>query len=107
MYRYGCAHASDAGEMMAAAYQHAADQGDPEAQVALSALYFEGNGLDQSFYRAYQWARLAERRLPPCALRASATEHREKAARMLPAFELQDVERFVDEILRASAIPMR
>lgn len=105
MYRSGCARAAD--EEMVAAYEKAADRGDPEAQIALSALFFEGRGVDQSFYRAYHWARLAERRLPPGDLRGSAAAHAAKAAHLLSAFERQEAETMLDALLAAAATPMR
>ncbi len=70
MYRFGCASADD--ETMWKAYHHAADQGDPEAQVSPSELYVEGRGTPQNAHHAYMWGRLAERRLPPGQLRSSA-----------------------------------
>jgi TPR repeat protein len=106
MYRAGCAQAPDE-EAMATAYQKAADEGDPEAQVALSGLFFEGRGVEQIFYRAYFWARLAERRLPPGELRASAHAHAARAARLMSAFELQDAEKFIESVVSAGSTPIR
>jgi TPR repeat protein len=105
MYRTGCVRGED--KIMAAAYQKAADSGDPEAQIALSTLFFDGRGVDQDFYRAYMWARLAERRLPPGELGESARTHATKAARQLSAFLIADAERFVDGVIRLGSTPMR
>jgi TPR repeat protein len=105
MYRFGCAAADD--ETMFAAYRTAADTGDPEAQVALSELYFEGRGAIQSFYQAYMWGRLAERRLPSGKLRTSANAGVAAAARLMSAEEIKDAERFVEGILVAGSTPMR
>jgi TPR repeat protein len=105
MHRSGCVGADD--HAMAAAYRKAADRGDPEAQVALSALMFEGRGIDQDFYNAYFWARLAERRLPPGPLRESAHTHAAKAAGLLSAFLIQDAERFLDNTIAMGSTPMR
>jgi TPR repeat protein len=105
MHRSGCARADD--QVMAAAYRKAADQGDPEAQIALSALYFEGRGVDQTFYQAYFWARLAERRVPPGPLRDAAHAHAAKAAGFLSAFLIQDADRFLDSVIAMGSRPMR
>jgi hypothetical protein len=93
MYRFGCAKANDG--TVFAAYKKAADRGDPEAQIALSDLFFEGRGTDQTFYQAYMWARLAELRLPPGELRTSANVRVGHAGRVMSAFEIKDVEKFV------------
>lgn len=105
MHRFGCVHADD--QIMVAAYKRAADQGDPEAQIALSALYFEGRGVEQTFYQAYFWARLAERRVPPGPLRESAHTHAAKAAGLLSAFLIQDAEKFLDNTIAMGSTPMR
>jgi uncharacterized protein len=105
MYRFGCARAADA--VMVAAYEKAAERGDPEAQIALSALFFEGRGVEQSFYRAYHWARLAERRVPPGDLRVAAAAHAAKAAQLMSAFERQEAEKMLDALLAAASTPMR
>jgi TPR repeat protein len=105
MYRFRCAATDD--ETMLAAYQQAADAGDPEAQVALSELYFEGRGKPQSFYSAYMWGRLAERRLPPGRLRSAASAGVAAAARLMSPAEIKDAEQFVQHILVTGSTPMR
>ena len=105
MHRSGCVPADE--QVMVAAYKRAADQGEPEAQVALSGLMFEGRGVEQDFYHAYFWARLAERRVPPGALRESAHAHAAKAARQLSAFLLQDLEKFLDNVIAMATTPNR
>jgi hypothetical protein len=40
-------------------YRQAAEQGYPEAQSALSALYAKGHGVEQDYGKAEQWAREA------------------------------------------------
>jgi TPR repeat protein len=105
MYRLGCASADD--DIMVAAYQKAADAGDPEAQIALGELYLEGRGTAQSFYQAYMWSRLAERRLRPGPLRTAAAASAAAAARLMSPAEIKDAERFVESILVSGSTPMR
>src|SRR5688572_22380328 len=54
------------------AYQRAADEGYPEAQIALSKTYLDGRGVTAIPYQAYFWARLAELRLPAGELQSLA-----------------------------------
>lgn len=105
MYASGCAPPND--EAAVAAYTVAADQGDPEAQVALSGLTREGRGVEQNVYRAYFWARLAERRLPPGRLRERATAQVKQAARLMSAADVKDADVFVDSFIVEGSKPMR
>ena len=105
LYRFGCAAAEDG--VMVAAYQSAAAAGDPEAQVALGALYLEGRGTHQSFYQAYMWSRLAERRLLPGPLRTAAAAGAAAAARLMSPAEIKDAERFVEGVLISGSAPVR
>ena len=105
LYRFGCASPDD--DSMVAAYQKAADAGDPEAQIALGALYLEGRGTPQSFYQAYMWSRLAERRLAPGALRTAATASAAAALRLMSPAEIKDADRFVESVLISGSAAMR
>jgi TPR repeat protein len=105
MYRHGCAEAE--AKVMVAAYETAANRGDPEAQIALSAVLLDGRAVEQNSYRAYFWARLAERRLAPGELRDSAHTHAARAARLMSAFELQDAEKFIESVVISGSTPIR
>jgi TPR repeat protein len=105
MYASGCAPPND--EAAFAAYTVAADQGDPEAQVSLSALFREGRGVEHNAYQAYFWARLAERRLPPGRLQELAKAQAKQAARLMSAAHVKDTDAFVDSIIVEGSKPMR
>lgn len=89
-----------------AAYSKAAGEGYPEAQVALSLAYLDGRGVETEAYHAYMWARLAELRLEPSDLRRLATSRAAAAARMLPAFLIEDAETFVASVIKGGTTPM-
>ena len=71
LYASGCT-APPADDAAFKAYQRAADEGYPEAQIALSKLYLEGHGVTAAPYESYFWARLAELRLPAGELQSLA-----------------------------------
>ena len=61
-------HGAPADDAAYDAYNRAADEGYPEAQIALSKLYLDRSGVPVVAYQAYFWARLAELRLSEGAL---------------------------------------
>ena len=105
MYASGCTPApSD--DAASKAYQRAADEGYPEAQIALSKMYLEGHGVTATPYQAYFWARLAELRLPAGELQSVARSRAELAAKFLSAFEVSDADKFVKSVIATGAEPM-
>lgn len=88
MYRSACGVALD-DEAAVKWFRGEADQGNPEAQVALSEMFERGAGVGASPFEAYQWAALAAYRLPAGELRDRALTLRDQAAQSLGA---QDVE---------------
>jgi TPR repeat protein len=105
MHAGGCTERPDA-EAAFNAYKKAADEGYPEGQVGLSQLYLEGRGTARSPYNAYMWARLAELRLEPGELQRLASARASAAAVLMPAFEINDADRFVKAVIAAGATPM-
>ena len=105
MYVRGCAKA-DAKEAVAA-FQRAADQGYPDAQIELSELLREGRGAEANASDAYYWARLAERRLAPGALKTRADESAGAAARLMSPTEISAGDDRVKAIMEAGAKPVR
>jgi TPR repeat protein len=101
MYARGCVRAEDAEAVKA--YRAAADQGDPEAQVALSDLLRQGRGADPNPYEAYTFARLAELRLPDGDLKALAAERVKSAARLMNPEAIPGQEALVKSLIAASA----
>lgn len=55
---YGVPHN---GVVAASWYQKSANQGDPDGQLALGRLYFEGDGVARNLVEAYKWMYLAGR----------------------------------------------
>jgi TPR repeat protein len=105
MYAKGCAEGSD--EAAVQAYEDAAQQGDPEAQVELSELLRQGRGGHPNPYAAYTWARLAELRLASGELQARASAAVKAAVRqMLPA-ALPGQEALVQSLLASASRAMR
>jgi TPR repeat protein len=88
------------------AYRRAADEGYPEAQVALSKMYLDGRGVIVSPYQAYFWARLAELRLPAGELQSLARSRAALAARFLPAFEITQADTLVKSAIATGSEPM-
>lgn len=99
LYAGGCVADPDGAAIRA--YTDAADHGYPDAQVALSELLREGRGTYPDSYRAYQLARLAERRLPDGELKTLAAERARAAADLLPEFLIRDADRMISGLLSA------
>ena len=88
MYASGCT-APPADDAAYDAYNRAADEGYPEAQIALSKLYLDRSGVPVVAYQAYFWARS----------RAAL------AAKSLSAFEIGDADKFVKHVIAAGSEP--
>lgn len=98
MYAGGCT-APPSDDAALKAYQRAADEGYPEAQVALSQMYLDGHGVPAVPHQAYFWARLAELRLPAGTLQSEARRRAALAAKFLSAFEVGDADTFVKGVI--------
>jgi TPR repeat protein len=105
LYAKGCIEADD--EAAVKAYRSPADQGDPEAQIALSDLILQGRGADPNPYEAYTLARLAELRLPDGSLKARAAEGVKRAARQMLPEAIPAQEKLVRSLIEAAAKPIR
>jgi uncharacterized protein len=105
MYAGGCT-VPPSGDAAAKAYQRAADDGYPEAQIALSRIYLDGQGVEISPYQAYFWARLAELRLPAGEFQSLAHHRAELAAKFLPPFLIDDADKFLKGVIAAGSEPM-
>jgi hypothetical protein len=105
MYAAGCTvpPSDDAAHK---AYQRAADEGYPEAQIGLSKMYLDGRGVIPIPYQAYMWARLAELRLPAGELQSLARSRAEAAAKFLSAFERSDADTFVKSLIASASESM-
>jgi TPR repeat protein len=106
MYAGGCA-ASPSDDAALSAYQRAADEGYPEAQIALSKIYLDGDGVAAIPYMAYFWARLAELRLPEGELQSLARRRARLAATFLSAFEITDADTFAKSVIATGLDPMK
>ena len=105
MYAKGCAEGSD--EAAVKAYEEAAQQGHPEAQVELSELLRQGRGGHPNPYAAYTWARLAELRLPAGALKTRASAAVAAAVRQMLPEALPKQEALVQSLIAAGSRPTR
>ncbi|HET7698286.1 MAG TPA: tetratricopeptide repeat protein [Vicinamibacterales bacterium] len=105
LYAKRCVHAPDQAALEA--YERAADDGDPEAQIELSDLVRQGRGTDPNPYRAYTLARLAELRLPEGAMKARAAERVKSAVRLMLPEAIPAQEALVQSLIAASAKPVR
>jgi TPR repeat protein len=105
MYVRGCAPPDDKAAI--AAFRRAADRGYPEAQIELSDLLLKGRGGEPKPMEAYYWARLAERRLPPGALKTRADESARAAAGLMSAVEIAAGDDRVKAVMEAGAKPVR
>jgi hypothetical protein len=108
MYASGCTAPSsnDSDDAAHIAYKRAADEGYPEAQIALSKVHLEGRGVMASPYEAYFWARLAELRLPAGELQSLARRRAALAARFLSTLEISDSDTFVKSVIAIGSEPM-
>jgi TPR repeat protein len=88
------------------AYRKAAEQGEPEAQVAISEMYLQARGTGHAPNMAYFWARLADRRLEPGSLRDLAAARAALAARWLTAAQLEGEERVISALIAENTRPM-
>jgi TPR repeat protein len=100
MYANSCAPPDD--EEAVKSYRHAADEGYPEAQVALSALILVGRGAPPDPHEAYYWARLAERRSDG-AMQKRASAAVAAAARRMTSDAIAAADRLVDQMIAAGA----
>ena len=105
MHASGCAVPADSA-VAYKLYEAAAQQGYPEAQVALSDLLLRGRGVAADPLGAYLWARLAELRIPDGALRALARTRAAQAARRLSPAETASTEAMVKAMVANGAEPM-
>lgn len=74
-------------------YLLAAEQGDPDAQLALAKLYHGGAGLPVSLIQAYKWYNLAAARFSPGQARNDAARRRDALARGMSAHQLTEAQR--------------
>jgi hypothetical protein len=58
MYQEGEGVGRDSAEA-AKFYRRAAEQGDPDAQVNLAAMYFRGEGVARDYVQSYMWFNLS------------------------------------------------
>ena len=105
MYANNCAEGSDTAAV--AAYEAAADLGDPEAQIAFSDMLRQGRGTTQNPLRAYTYARVAELRLPDGDLKTQAADRAKSAARQIPPEVLAMQERMVQSLVERPRSPQR
>ena len=105
MYANRCAEGGD--EAAVKAFERAADQGYPDAQIALSALVLDGRGTDPNPYKAYTLARIAELRLPDGTMKTQASEIAKRAARLMVPGALDMQERMVQDLIASAAKPFR
>jgi TPR repeat protein len=105
MYANGCAEGGP--ESALKMFERAADDGHPEAQIALSDMLRRGRGSDPNAYRAYFWASLAERRLPPGELKTLAARRAKEAAGLLSSFLIADADKMVDSMIASSLEGLR
>lgn len=104
MYANGCAGPDD--RRAVAAYRRAADQGYPEAQIALSDLLRDGRGAEPNPNEAYFWARLSERRLRAGQLRDAASARMSAAARLMTPEAIAASEFIVEAMLIEATRPL-
>jgi TPR repeat protein len=105
MHAGGCAARAD-GEVALKSYEKAAQQGYPEAQVALSTLLLQGRSVPRDPLRAYFWAKMAELRLPAGDLRAAAAKRAAEAAQRLPPEAIAGEDVMVKEMIASGTQPM-
>ena len=105
LYLKGCVQVNE--DAAVKAYQGPADDGDPEAQIALSDLVRQGRGTEANPYRAYTLARLAELRVPEGPLKALAAERVKSAAKLMLPEAIPAQEALVQSLIAASAKPIR
>jgi TPR repeat protein len=100
MHAGKCAGASD-DALAFKWYEKAAQQGYPEAQVALAELMLQNRG-DGGPIGAYLWAKLAELRVPAGPLQSLAAKRAAEAARRLSAPEIAGTDTMVKEMIAAA-----
>lgn len=89
------------------AFERAADEGYPAAEIALSDLVRQGRGVDPNPYRAYTLARLAELRLPDGPMRKQAAALVNSAVRLMTPEAVPAQEALVQSLLESMAKPIR
>ena len=105
LYAKGCVEAED--KEAVKAYRLAADEGDPEAQIALSDLVRQGRGAEPNPYQAYTLARLAELRLPEGSMKRLAAERVKSALRLMLPDAVAAQEALVQSLIAAAATSIR
>lgn len=80
-----------------ALYQPLAKSGTAEAQSAIGAMYFFGNGIAKNPSRAYMWFDLAARSPSPVA--TVAATNREIVRRQMAASEIRDADAMAAQCL--------
>lgn len=81
-------------------YQRSADQGYADAQSKLGEMYFSGQGVPQSYVRAYFWFNLAAANPSPLNLkktRDDAAHNRDLAAHKMTAAQIAEAQRLASE----------
>src|SRR5262245_33499742 len=83
-----------------ALYQPLAEAGTAEAQSAIGAMYFFGNGIAKNPSRAYMWFDLAARSPSPIA--TVAATNREIVRRQMAASEIRDSDAMAAQCLSSN-----
>lgn len=104
MYRNACGVPLDE-EASATWFRREADEGNPEAQVALSEMYERGAGVEANPYESYHWAALAAYRLAEGALRDRALALRDQAARSLGPLDVEAAEMTIRALIESHVPP--
>jgi TPR repeat protein len=99
MYVGGCVRSNDTAA--ADAFRSAADQGYPDAQIALSEMILQGRHAGGSASEAYFWARIAAVRLPAGEQQMLANATAAAAARLMSAEEFAAAEEMVRALIEA------
>jgi TPR repeat protein len=104
MHANGCAEADDAEAVKA--FRLAADEGYPEAQIALAELMLQGRAGSPAG-EAYLWGRFAVWRLPPGELRTRAASIVTRAAASMVPEEIAGWDRMIHAMILEAATPRR
>ena len=79
-------------------YRLAADQGYPDAQFALGALYEDGVGVPKNYVHAHMWYNLAVSIYTASdAIRDQAYEFRDKLAKRMSTEQIAEAQRLASE----------
>ncbi len=78
-------------------YRLAAEQGNPDSQLALGKLYHSGAGLPIDLVQAYKWYNLAAAGFSPGKARRDAADRRDALARGMSAQQLNEAQRLAQQ----------